>query len=172
MTRFVAIKLNYDHRPELPTELKYSKEPTRQEYQEYLDRFYQQGIGGEGFHECLNFAIPDDEGTVRIYLPTTDIPRERYWNDEFVFLSFTYKGDPELPSYAIGVHACAGMRDHDGLNRPEITTRTAGNQRLTFNAEAPAEYVTLFCQPIKYEMSDGIYTPVYNKNRVFRQTSG
>jgi hypothetical protein len=65
MIRFMAIKVHYDHRSSLPTELKYSKAVTKGEHDEYL-RLYKEGIGGEGFHECLNYFIPEN-GPVRMY---------------------------------------------------------------------------------------------------------
>ena len=56
--RFMAIKIHYDHRAVLPHYLKYSKLPSAVEYDEYLDLYNKEGIGGEGFHECLNYQIP------------------------------------------------------------------------------------------------------------------
>jgi hypothetical protein len=76
MTKFMAIKIHYDHRQSLPTYLKYSKVPTEDEYNEYLE-LYDEGVGGQGFHECLNFAIPE-EGDVKIYLPPTCLPAQKF----------------------------------------------------------------------------------------------
>lgn len=44
MTKFVAIKIHYDHRKSLAPYLKYSKAPTPEEYMEYLDLFMKKGL--------------------------------------------------------------------------------------------------------------------------------
>ena len=58
MTKYIAIKIHYDHRTRLPQHLKYSLAATPEEYQEYLD-LYEDGVGGQGFYECLNFHNPE-----------------------------------------------------------------------------------------------------------------
>lgn len=84
MPTFAAIKIHYDHRASLAAHLKYSTLPSLDEYNEYLALFREQGIGGNGFHECLNFSIPESE-PVRFYLPPTSMPAKSKIGDDFVF---------------------------------------------------------------------------------------
>lgn len=159
--RFMAIKIHYDHRAVLPHYLKYSKLPSREEYDEYLDLYKTDGIGGEGFHECLNFQIPAD-GNVKIYLPPTSLPSIKKMNDEFVIFSFTYKEDQEMPDHLIGVHANVSILDKDGINRPD-SEQLDGIYPFIYHAQAPAEFVTLVTPPLEYGREDGMYTPVFEK---------
>lgn len=161
MTKFVAIKIHYDHRKSLKPHLKYSKVPTPKEYKEYLDLFREEGIGGEGFHECLNFSVRDGSPT-KIYLPPTCIPDNKFSDEEMVFFSFTYKGDKELPSSIVGVHAAAKLKsiDRQAIERDDIE-QIEGADRLHYHAEAPSEFTTLITPPIEYNFRDGLYTPKY-----------
>ncbi len=161
MTKFVAIKIHYDHRKSLRPHLKYSKVPTPQEYKEYLDLFREEGIGGEGFHECLNFSVRDGSPT-KIYLPPTCIPDNRFSDEEMVFFSFTYKGDKELPSSIVGVHAAAKLKsvDREAIERDDIES-IEGADKFHYHAEAPSEFTTLITPPIEYNFRDGLYTPKY-----------
>ncbi|MGI8740429.1 MAG: protein NO VEIN domain-containing protein [Gammaproteobacteria bacterium] len=163
MTTFMAIKIHYDHRASLPSHLKYSRPPTREEYDEYLSLYREKGIGGEGFHECLNFSIPD-EGPVRIYLPPTCRPDEKRLSEDLVIFSFTYKKDREMPARIVGVHAGARIlnRDVAGIKRSDVE-QTEGVEPLFFHAEAPAECVTLLNPPLEYDLRDGIYTPSFKQ---------
>jgi hypothetical protein len=161
MTKFVAIKINYDHRELLPQNLKYSTIPTLEQYNEYVSQFHDEGIGGNGFHECLNFKIPSAE-PVRFYLPPTCIPSQKNANEDFVIFSFTYKGDKELPAHIVGVHAGATLlsTEEHGLSRGEDQL-IEGVGPLHYHAEAPPDLVTLITPPIKYENTEGLYTPAY-----------
>jgi hypothetical protein len=156
MIRFMAIKVHYDHRRSLPTELKYSKAVTESEHAEYL-RLHEEGIGGEGFHECLNYFIPEN-GPVRMYLPPTCIPGENTINDDFLIFSFTYGGDQEMPSRIIGVHGEAHLLNRKGLVRPE-----PNEIQLSYHIEADADFVTLFPSPLRYNLGAGRYTPRYQR---------
>lgn len=161
MTKFIAIKIHYDHRKSLGGHLKYSRVPTSNEYKEYIDLYREEGIGGEGFHECLNFSIRDGSPT-KIYLPPTCIPDEKYSDEEMVFFSFTYKGDKELPSRIVGIHAAAKLKS---INRKAIERFDIDPikdvDRLHYHAEAPGEFTTLITPPIEYDFKDGLYTPQY-----------
>lgn len=161
MTAFLAIKVHYDHRPSLAPHLKYSTLPTPDQYNEYLSLFHDDKIGGNGFHECLNFAIQEGE-PVRFYLPPTCLPAKDKMNDEFVIFSFTYKGDRDLPAHIVGVHAGAQLLSTDprGLRRDE-RYRIGGIEPLQYHGEAPADLVTLLNPPLKYEFRQGIYTPSF-----------
>lgn len=161
MTKFVAIKIHYDHRESLGPHLKYSKVPTPKEYEEYIDLFREEGIGGEGFHECLNFSVRDGRST-KIYLPPTCIPDDKFSDEEMVFFSFTYKGDKELPSSIVGVHAAAKLKsiDREAIDRYDIEP-IDGAGRFHYHAEAPSELTTLITPPITYSFKDGLYTPKY-----------
>lgn len=159
MTKFVAIKVHYDHRKSLPSYLKYSKVPTPEEYQEYLDLYHDEGIGGEGFHECLNFSVHDGR-SAKVYLPPTCIPNKKYANEEMVFFSFTYKYDKELPSHIVGVHAGAKLMSvgRKAIERDDIDP-IEGADRFHYHAEAPSDLTTLITPPIEYDFKDGVYTP-------------
>lgn len=159
--RFMAMKIHYDHRNVLPPYLKYSTLPTRDEYDEYLDLYNEEGVGGEGFHECLNFQIPEN-GNVKIYLPPTSHPSEKKMDDEFVIFSFTYGGDRDRPDHIIGVHANTELLDYEGIKRPDIG-QLDGVDPFIYHAEAPAEFVTLFNPALKYDRDDGAYTPVFER---------
>ncbi len=162
MTKFIAVKINYDHRDLLPRHLKYSTIPTQVQYQEYLDQFQDEGIGGNGFHECLNFKIPES-GPVRLYLPPTCLPSSKNTTEDFVIFSFTYKGDKKLPAHIVGVHAGATIlsTEAQGILRGE-DQRIEGIEPLQYHAEAPADLVTLLTPPLKYENKQGLYTPPYS----------
>lgn len=162
MTKFVAIKIHYDHRKSLAPYLKYSKAPTPEEYMEYLDLFHEEGIGGAGFHECLNFSVRSNTPT-KIYLPPTCIPSDKYLDEDIVFFSFTYKYDKEMPSSIIGVHAAARLVSNgkNSITRHDIEKIEAAEQ-FHYHAEAPSEFSTLITPTIKYDFKDGIYTPEYS----------
>ena len=161
MTRFVAIKIHYDHRHALPAYLKYSKAPTAEEYQSYLDLFRNDGIGGEGFHECLNFSVYGEE-PARIYLPPTCIPDDKYADEDFVFFSFTYKYDQEMPASIVGVHAGAKLKSRNRVPivRDDVEP-IAGADQLRYHAESPSYLTTLITPSIPYDFKDCIYTPAY-----------
>ena len=156
----MAVKIHYDHRASLPSYLKYSRAPTYKEYQEYLKLFREENIGGEGFHECLNFSIPENDN-VKIYLSPTCIPNKKYFEEDFVIFSFTYKYDREVSACIVGVHASATLLsgDNEGIKRDDA--EIGGLTSLTYHAEAPADYVTLITPPIEYDFKAGLYTPEY-----------
>ena len=158
MTKFVAIKVHYDHRKQLPTHLKYSVPPTAEEYKTYLDLFAN-GVGGDGFHECMNFTIPD-HGYVPFYLPPTCIPKESAFDEEYVFFTFTYKGDHELPASIVGVHANASLLGSEGLNRTDVTLDFL-EVNLLYHAIAKSDFVTLFTVPVTYDYKIGTHSPTY-----------
>ena len=157
---FCAIKVHYDHRRNLACHLKYSILPRPQEYKKYLTLFRENGVGGDGFHECINFAV-GQSNTTRFYLPPGYIPKEKHANEEFVFFSFTYMGDEELPAHVVGVHAGAQLVSRAGRVRGK-SFEIAGVDPLVFHAEAPSDLVTLIIPPLPYEVGDGIYTPAYH----------
>ena len=161
MTKFIGIKIHYDHRKSLPPYLKYSKAPTSEEYQEYLDLYHEEGIGGDGFHECLNFSIHNGN-SAKVYLPPTCLPDEKFRNEEMVFFSFTYKADKELPSRIVGVHAAARLKSvgRVAVNRTDIAP-IRGTDRFHYHVEAPSEYTTLLTPPLEYDFKDGLYTPSF-----------
>lgn len=159
MTQFIAIKVNYDHREELAGHLKYSTVPTPKEYRDYLDQFKNEKRGGNGFHECLNFAIPESD-PVKIYIPPTCLPASSLVDEEFVIFSFTYKGDKYLPSHIIGVHAGVKILSTEsyGLARSDVPD-IEGIESLHFHAEAPGTLVSLLYPPVPYDDKLNIYTP-------------
>lgn len=158
MPKFIAIKIHYDHRKSLPPYLKYSKVPTEEEYNEYLE-LYEEGVGGEGFHECMNFSIPD-KGDVKIYLPPTCLPAKSLIDEEFVIFSFTYKQDKELPSVVLGVHAGVVIDDLNGIIRTDYQIASS-IEDLRYYASAESDLTTLFTSPLPYDYKDGLYTPAY-----------
>jgi hypothetical protein len=158
MTLFMAMKIHYDHRQRLPAHLKYSDIPRDTEYQGYLDLFRDEGIGGEGFHECLNFNKAEDP--VRIYLPPGYRPMASRLTEEFVIFSFTYQRDRELPSRIVGVHAGVRILPVEGIWRKDIH-QIQGADPLDYQAEAPAELTTLLNPALRYNPQEGIYTPAY-----------
>ena len=156
MVKFVAIKINYDDR-ELPVESKYAVEVNHDDYKRILERFENEGTGGQGFHECLNFQI-GEEFPVRAYLPPTGIPKDL--GEEYVIFSFTYQSDPSVPSAVLGVHAAANLINKDGVTRPGIR-RVSGADEFTYHIEAEPEFVTLFQLPLPYDHRSGRYTPSF-----------
>jgi hypothetical protein len=160
MTTYIAIKIHYDHRAALAPHLKYTCPPnSAAEYEEYLRLFREEGIGGDGFHECMNFARSED-GPVKIYLPPGYIPAEDRISDELVIFTFTYHGDREMPSRVIGVHAHARVVDRDGAVRLDVPP-LEGIGPFFYHAEAPPEIVTLFNSAPKYDFRAGRHTPTY-----------
>ena len=158
MTQFMAMKIHYDHRKSLPSYLKYSKVPSEDEYNEYL-ALYESGVGGQGFHECLNFAIPET-GNVKIYFPPTCLPSQNLVNEEFIIFSFTYKQDQELPSVVLGVHAGVSIDNLEGIIRSDYKI-DGGVEDLFYHASSDSDLTTLFTSPLSYNFKEGIYTPVY-----------
>ena len=158
MTVFVAIKIHYDARTSLGPDLKYSCLPTKEEYEEMHRLYVDEQIGGNGFHECVNFAVARSD-TVQFYLPPTSLPGQNYEGEEFVFFSFTYKGSKDMSARLVGVHAGARLVAREGLARgPEFDID--GIEQLFYQAEAPSDLVTLITPPLPYDKSDGRYTPV------------
>jgi hypothetical protein len=160
MANFIAIKIHYDHRRSLAQHLKYSTLPTAKEYNEYLELHRKEGVGGNGFHECLNFSVPEN-GVVQMYLPPTCLPAQEKLDEEFVIFSFTYKGDKEMPARIVGVHAGARILNRDGVPRIGMENIDGIEEPFFYHAEAPENLVTLFIPPIEYDFHDGIYTPSY-----------
>ncbi|MDE3736672.1 protein NO VEIN domain-containing protein [Metapseudomonas resinovorans] len=161
MPHFIAVKIHYDHRESLAPHLKYSTPPTPDQYNEYLKLFRTEGIGGNGFHECLNFAIPES-GNVQIYLPPTCLPAKNKTDDEFIVFSFTYKGDKDLSANIVGLHAGTRILSVDGYGIPrEDIENVEGIEPMHYHAEAPADLVTLLVPPLPYDHQDGIFTPKY-----------
>ena len=159
MTQFIAIKVNYDHREELASHLKYTTVPTLAEYTDYLTQFKDERRGGNGFHECLNFAIPDSN-PVKIYIPPTCLPAKSKIGEEFVIFSFTYKGDKYLSSHIIGVHARVKILSNEayGLPRSDVP-EIDGIESLHYHAEAPGDFVTLLLPPVPYDDEVDVFTP-------------
>lgn len=158
MPEFIAIKIHYDHRESLPSYLKYSKVPTEEEYNEYLE-LYDEGVGGQGFHECMNFAIPEN-GDVKIYLPSTCLPSKYRIDEEFVVFSFTYKTDKELPSVVLGVHAGVKIDNLDGIIRTDYQIGSS-IEDLFYYASADSQLTTIFTSPLPYDIREGLFTPIY-----------
>jgi len=159
MPKFMAIKTHYDHRKSLPLYLKYSKVPTEDEYKEYLD-LYDGGVGGKGFHECLNFAIPENDD-VKIYLPPTCLPAKKLIDEEFLIFSFSYKQDKELPSVVLGVHAGVIINSLEGIIRTDYQIE-GSVENLSYYASSESNLTTLFTSPLPYDFKEGIYTPIYS----------
>lgn len=158
--KVLASKIHYDHRKRLPLHLKYSKVLTQNEYDSFLQLYYDEGIGGEGFHECLNFNKSCDN--VKIYLPPGYIPNETVCKDELLLFSFTYKGDKELPARVIGVHANVRIlnRKGSGIKRRNINL-DKDIPDLCYHAVSPSNMSTLFSSPLEYNFKEGKYTPIY-----------
>lgn len=161
MTKFVAIKIHYDDREASPPYLKFSRPPTKEEHDVFEQRF-QDGVGGNGFHECLNFSIPD-EGLVKLYLPPTCIPADSGDREDFVFFSFTYKTDADLPAHLIGVHGGATLISSRKLGIPRRDETIDGEEALYYHAESDPELTTLFAVPLPYDMSGGVFTPKFKQ---------
>lgn len=158
MTVFAAIKIHYDARTSLAPELKYSRLPTREEYAAMHQLYLDKQIGGNGFHECVNFAVGRSD-TVQFYLPTTSLPARKYENEEFLIFSFTYKGNADMSARIVGVHAGARLVNRDGRMRG-AGYEIEGVEPLFYHAEAPADLVTLITPPLPYDKRDGLFTPV------------
>ena len=150
MTEFIAVKIHYDHRADLPPHLKYSRIPTPDEYKQYLSLYHDEGIGGEGFHECLNFSIPED-GSVQVYFPPGYIPAKDRLDKDFVVFSFTYQGDRELGSRIVGVHGDVHFLNSDGVKRHNVLP-IMGTESLFYHAEAPSSLTTLLIPPVVYDV--------------------
>lgn len=162
MAKFIAVKVHYDHRDSLPAHLKYSRLPNREEYEKYLRLYREDGVGGDGFHECVNFHIPGDR-PVRMYLTPTNVPSQKLFDEEFVIFSFTYKTDKEQSSHIVGIHAGARILSGEGLIRTDIQS-IKGLEPFKFHVEAPGELVTLFTPSVEYDVKAGIHTPRYGRD--------
>lgn len=160
MPKFIAVKIHYDHRTRLPYHLKYSCVPTTEEYQEYLDFYESDKEGGNGFHECLNFALKNEHDEYKIYLSPTCLPAGKYADEEFVIFYFTYKSDYELSASLIGVHGCVHFLNMDGIYREEGTIPGI-KDRLFYQATTTGQLGTLFSSPLPYDFREGEYTPAY-----------
>lgn len=161
MTNFMAIKIHYDHRKSLAPHLKYSKIASPEEYKKYLKLYDEGKGGGNGFHECLNYYVPEN-GNVQMYLPPNYFPAKSTTDQEFVIFSFTYKSDLEMPSRIVGVHAGATLMGRNGIRREGVGYIIKGiEERLSYHVEAPQNLVTLFTPPIEYNYGDEKYTPKY-----------
>lgn len=161
MTKFAAIKIHYDHRSQLPEHLKYSRRITTEEHEEYLRLYREEDVGGEGFHECMNYAV-NKNGSIEIYLPTTCVPAQKFFNEDFIVFSVTYKEDRELPSHIVGVHAGVIVSHREGkLRQPDPMMPEA--EPLYFHAEAPSDLCTLFAPPLPYDSKMGRYSPKLNR---------
>jgi hypothetical protein len=118
-----------------------------------------QGIGGSGFHECMNFML-GSEDRVRIYIPPTALPSQEKVDDEFVIFWFTYKQDQEQPSRIIGVHGGVSFDsiDEGGLVRRGME-HLAGYEKWLYHATAPEDLTTLITPTLQFELHEQRYTP-------------
>jgi hypothetical protein len=158
MTKFVAIKTHYDDRLPAEAYLKFARPPTVAEHQEYVDRF-KEGVGGNGFHESMNFSFQDD-APVKIYLPPGYLPAEEEpGQEEFIFLSFTYAADPVLPAHLVGIHGSAHIVNFHGPGQLRRVERIQDAEPLYYHAESDPVLTTLFAAPLPYERASGRYTP-------------
>lgn len=152
----MAIKIHYDNRSDLPAYSKYSRLPTKKEYQKYLELYEDEGKGGDGFHEGLNFHPENDE--VKFYLPPTCIPGYTKINSEFIVFSFSYSN----PGTIIGVHAGARILGAEGINRG-LNVGLDGVGDFTYHGISPSMLTTIFTTPIKYSIKDDRFLPVLEK---------
>lgn len=163
MATFMAIKINYDNRPRLPAHLKYTDQPTREEYEHFLRLFEEKNTGGNGFHESLNFRIIEGE-PLRVYIPPSCRPSKDNEKDEFLIFSFTYSTDPHLPFHIVGVHGGARFlcNEDNGIERADVI-HYAETNKLCYHVEAPADLSTYFYAPVPYDWRSDRHTPVYKK---------
>lgn len=164
MATVMAMKINYDNRPRLPDHLKYTTQPTADEYKRFIENFEENNTGGNGFHECMNFQNLENQ-PMRIYIPPTCRPSREKENNEFIIFSFTYASDPEKPSRIIGVHAGAHMVCNEDRGIARTSVDYFGEQQpfgtLCYHAEAPSELSTYFYSPIEYDFRAGRHTRAY-----------
>ncbi len=153
MTRFIAIKINYDNRYDNHPPLwwkRYTSLPSPEQYKEFVDRYNNDHVGGHGFHECLNF-YKDKGNPVQIYLPPTCFPAAHLHNEDLVIFSFTYKSDPYESASIVGVHAQTRIvSDRDGTKRgahQQFSTNKRNRNPFTFHAESCADLSTLMILP-------------------------
>lgn len=158
-TEIMAMKINYDSREYLPVYLKYSRLPTKTEYQKVID-LYRIGVGGDGFHEGLNFHSDGHE--VKFYIPPTCIPSRKIINNEFIVFSFSYKEDKICPSSILGVHAGARILSQKGVDRG-ASVGIPGVGSYTYHAVSPDYLTTIFTTPIQYNTHDDKYLPILEK---------
>ena len=162
MPHIMGIKIHYDHRTSIAPHLKYSTLPTAEEYNEFVSLFRDEGKGGNGFHECLNFAVREAQ-PVRIYIPPTCFPAKAKMDDDFLLFSFNYRGTDTFPPSIIGVHGGVKFLSvkPGGIPRPDHHSIEGVDVPLHFHAEAPSYLSTLLVPAIDYDFKDGIYTPKY-----------
>jgi Domain of unknown function (DUF3883) len=153
MVRFVGIKINYDDR-DLPWASKYAVVPGSDDLQRFVQRYRDEGVGGFGFHECLNFQIREDV-LVQAYLPPTSIPGDV--DEDYTIFSFTYQSDPTVPSVVLGVH---GAANRISKTRTGAIRRVIGAEALTYHVEADPDFVTLFSGPLPYDPQSDRYAPL------------
>ncbi|OZB58947.1 MAG: hypothetical protein B7X39_19995 [Lysobacterales bacterium 14-68-21] len=156
MVRFLAVKIHYDHRG-LPAHNKYSRPASANEYDEYNAPVIR---GGEGFHECMNFMLREDED-VKLYLPPTAIPGSDKAGDEFVIFWFTYKADREKSAQIVGVHGGAVFVTSpiQDVIRKDVA-HLSGRYKWVYQATAPEELATLLVPSIPYDSAKGRHMPV------------
>ncbi|MBU2512144.1 DUF3883 domain-containing protein [bacterium] len=161
--RFFAMKIHYDHRNTLPTHLKYSKSATAKEYNEYMYAYENDGIGGAGFHECMNFKF-SSSNKLKFYIPPRHFPNlKNVENGNCCIFSITYGDDPQLPWHIVGVHARCELYQRNGLKRQDVKTPVGIGWPYEYQAEAYSEYSTLFCSPVSYSIKAGRHTPILSQ---------
>jgi hypothetical protein len=154
MVKFLAIKINYDDR-DLAPESKYAVVPLADELERFRQRFENEGRGGYGFHEGLNFQIKED-APVQAYLPPNGIPQDM--DDEYVIFSSTYQHETLFPSTVLGVHGAANLISKHGVSRPGMPR--IGKDKLSYHFEADSDFVTLFSSPLPYDPRSAGYVPL------------
>jgi len=160
----MMVKVHYDHRRNLEHYLKYSRMATPQEYQEYLNLFAS-GVGGQGFHECMNFWIKEGDERVLFYLPPGYIPSlDTIDNGELCIFFVTYQGDEELPSNIIGFQArCTINADGNHIERTDIQTPDGIDEKFIYHGYSLREYSTLFTVPLPFDVTSGYYMQALQK---------
>lgn len=85
----IAVKIHEDSRDYIPACMKYSKQPASvEEYEEFLE-IGEEGKGGLGFHECMNFKVCEDD-SVKFYLPPRYTPTPSKTNKSFAIVWVSY----------------------------------------------------------------------------------
>ena len=152
--KIIAVKIHEDARDFLPSYMKYSQQPSSEkEYEEFLNKG-EEGKGGLGFHECMNFKVCQDN-SVKFYLPPGYTPSSKVRNEDFVIVWISY-----IPHKILGIQYKAKIigSEKESFIRDDSSFRYRGTP-LTYHGMTCSDYSILFNSPM--ELKDSRHIPQF-----------
>lgn len=147
----IAVKIHEDTRDYLPSYMKYSQQPLNEkEYETFLNKG-EEGKGGLGFHECMNFKVCQDN-SVKFYLPPGYTPSLKNNNGLFIIVWISYS-----PHRILGIQYNSKIFSDDLEHIRDDSSFKYKETPLVYHGETTAENSILFCSPMELKIPRHIH---------------